>query len=105
MGTKLVLCCCYIFPYTCNTAMDIHRVRFIEHDPQPIHCLAFSDISPHSPQLALSRGDGSIEIWRTTDGESFYKDVWVPGRTDGSIETLVWCGGRLFTSGLTGERD
>lgn len=83
--------------------MDVHRVRFIEHDPQPIHCLAFSDESSKSPQLALSRGDGSIEIWRTDNGENFYKDIWVPGGTDGSVEALAWCSGRLFTSGLTGK--
>ncbi len=83
--------------------MDVHRVRFIKPEIQPIHCLAFSDDSSSSPQLALSRGDGSIEIWRTVDGASYYKDVWIPGQSNGSVESLVWSSGRLFTSGLTGS--
>lgn len=81
----------------------MHRVRFIEHEPKPIHCLAFSDEASGSPALAVSRGDGSIEIWRTNDSVCYFKDVWVPGRTDGSVEALVWCAGRLLSSGLTGN--
>ncbi len=83
--------------------MDVHKVKFIEPDIQPIHCLAFSDDSSSSPQLALSRGDGSIEIWSTVDGENYSKDIWIPGQSNGSIETIVWSSGRLFTSGLTGN--
>ena len=83
--------------------MDIHRVRFVEYDPQPIHCLRFYEGSSSSLKLAVSRGDGSIEIWTSSDGESFFKDVWVPGRADFSIEALVWCAGRLFSAGLTGR--
>lgn len=84
--------------------MDIHRVRFVEYDPQPIHCLSFSDddVASGCTKLALSRGDGSIEIWTSSDGESIYKKVWVPGRADFSIEALAWCGDRLFSAGLTG---
>lgn len=82
--------------------MDIHRVRFVEYNPQPIHCLRFYEESSSCIKLAVSRGDGSIEIWLSSDGESFFKDVWVPGRADFSIEALVWCEGRLFSAGLTG---
>ena len=84
--------------------MDIHRVRFVEYDPQPIHCLSFHEETSSCIKLALSRGDGSIEIWASYDGESdFFKELWVPGRADFSIEALVWCGGRLFSAGLTGK--
>ena len=82
--------------------MDIHRVRFVEYDPQPIHCLRFDEGESSSIKLALSRGDGSIEVWISSDEESFYKQIWIPGRADFSIEALVWCRGRLFSAGLTG---
>ena len=82
--------------------MDIHRVRFIEYDPKPIHCLAFSDVGA-VPKLALSRSDGGVEIWASNEGVRYYKEGFVPGRTDTSIEAMVWCNGRLFTAGLTGE--
>ena len=84
-------------------SMDIHRVRFVEYDPQPIHCLRFHEESSGRLKLVLSRGDGSIEIWASYDGECFYKELWVPGRADFSIEALVWCEGRLFSAGLTGR--
>ena len=83
-------------------SMEVHRLRFIEYDPQPIHCLAFSG-STDRPKLAVSRGDASIEIWATSDGERYYQETLVPGRTDTSVEALVWCGKRLFSTGLTGS--
>ena len=86
-----------------NPSMDIHRVRFVQYDPQPVHCLRFHEEGSGRLKLALSRGDGSIEIWTSYDGEGFFKDLWVPGRTDFSIEALVWCAGRLFSAGLTGR--
>ena len=82
--------------------MEVHRLRFIECDPQPIHCLAFSGATDR-PKLAVSRGDASIEIWATNDGEQYYQETLVPGRTDTSVEALVWCGKRLFSTGLTGR--
>lgn len=77
-------------------------MRFVEHTPYPIHCLAFSEGDSSSQRLALSRGDGSIEIWASNGEGHFYKELWVPGRSDVSIEALVWCGKRLFYAGLTG---
>ena len=82
--------------------MEVHRLRFIEYDPQPIHCLAFSGATDR-PKLAVSRSDASIEIWATNDGEHYYLETLVPGRTDTSVEALVWCGKRLFSTGLTGS--
>ncbi len=83
-------------------AANVHRVRFIEFRPKAIHCLAFSDDSDRSPRLAVSRGDASLEIWATCDGERYHQETWVPGREDSSVEALVWCQGRLFSAGLTG---
>ena len=83
--------------------MDLHRLRFIHCQPQAIHCLAFSTAHVPRPKLAVSRGDASIEIWLSVDGESYYKDWTVPGRTDTSIEALLWCGHKLYSAGLTGE--
>ena len=82
--------------------MDVHKVRFIEHDPKTIDSLAFSDIAER-PRLAVSRSDSSIEIWATSDGEHYYKDRRIPGRSDTSVEKLVWSGSRLFSAGLSGE--
>ena len=82
-------------------SMDVHRLRFIECDPQPINCLAFSGTAD-CQKLAVSRGDASIEIWATIDGENYYKENFLPGRTDTSVEAMVWCGKRLFSAGLTG---
>ncbi len=82
--------------------MDVHRVRFIEHQPKAIHCLAFSD-DTDLPRLAVSRSDSSLEVWASSDGLSYYQETWVPGREDSSVEALVWCQGRLFSAGLTGE--
>ena len=85
---------------TCG--MDFHRVRFIEHQPKAIHCLAFSQDTDH-PRLAVSRSDCSIEIWASGDGLGYHQELWVPGREDSSIEALVWCQERLFSAGLTGR--
>ena len=82
--------------------MDVHRVRFIEHDPKAINSLAFSDATER-PRLAVSRSDSSIEIWVTQDDGNYYRDRLIPGRSDSSVEKLVWGGSRLFSAGLSGE--
>ncbi len=79
--------------------MDVHRIRFINQVPQSIQCLSFCK---DGKKLALSRGDGSIEIWDSMDGE-FFKKMWIPGRVNASIEALQWCGEKLFSGSLTGK--
>lgn len=79
----------------------VHRVRFLQTRGHPIHRLAFS--GEHVPRLAVARGDCSIELWTSKDGARYYKQRFVPGRRDVSIEALVWIGKRLFSAGLTGS--
>lgn len=78
--------------------VDVHRIRFIEHVPLAIQCLSFLD---DGSKLALSRGDGSIEVWRSRSG-TFFKEVWIPGKTNTTIEALQWCEARLFSGSLSG---
>ena len=91
------------FTRAIKLVMDIQtqRLRFIEYQPQPVNCLAFCDLG-NGNRLAVSRADASLEIWATTDGLHYYKDLFIPGRSDTSIEALVWSKNRLFSAGLTG---
>lgn len=91
------------FTRAIKPVMDIQtlRLRFIEYQPQPVNCLAFCDLG-NGNRLAVSRADASLEIWATTDGVHYYKDLFIPGRSDTSIEALVWSKNRLFSAGLTG---
>ena len=79
--------------------MDLHRIRFIPHLPQPIHCLSFFDNDV--TKLAVSRSDGSLEVWNSIN-DNFVKELWIPGRASTSIEALQWCGKRLYTGSLLG---
>lgn len=76
----------------------LHAVRFVSFNFQAIQCLSFSS---DGCRLALSRNDGSIEVW-SVQHEVFVKKIWIPGRTDTSIEAIQWCDGRLFTGCLSG---
>ena len=60
-------------------------------------------------RLAVSRADASIELW---SGEaragrsarmSWYQELVIPGTEGESVETLTWCGGRLYSAGLNGQ--
>lgn len=81
-----------------STSYNAHMVRFIDHFPQSIQSLSFSD---SGDQLALSRGDGNLELWVNSNGV-FYKKLRIPGKLNNSIETLVWCNDRLITGSLSG---
>lgn len=81
-----------------NCTYSAHIVRFIDRLPQSIQSLSFSD---SGNQLALSRGDGNLELWWTS-GDVFFKKLRIPGRLNNSIETLVWCGDHLITGSLSG---
>lgn len=76
----------------------MHHVRFFEWTPKSVQCMSYS---PASQRLALSRSDGSIELWSVKDG--WYQEEVIPGVEDQSIEDLVWQGNRLFTAGLDGH--
>lgn len=72
----------------------------MDYVPQAIHCVAVEDCNDPS-RLALSRADGSIEIWNIRD--DWYQEIIIPGCNGTSVESLDWCKGRLFTAGLHAE--
>ncbi len=82
------------------THFKVHRIRFVEFKPEAIHCLAFEGNG--SSRLAISRQDGTIEIWNTALPR-WTKDFVIPSQLGRSVESLTWCGNRLFSSGLGGD--
>ena len=77
-----------------RTVLQAHRVRFLVYEPQSIHCLALSE----DDQLAVARSDGSVELWRPR--ERWRQIAVFPGRANASVEVLLWCRNRLYSSGL-----
>ncbi|KAK7505273.1 hypothetical protein BaRGS_00003435 [Batillaria attramentaria] len=73
----------------------VHHVRFFEYTPQAINSLAYEK---STQRLAVSRSDGSIEIWSKAD--NWYQEKVIPGTEGHSVEALVWLGTRLFSGGL-----
>ena len=79
-----------------RSVLQAHRARFLVCEPQAINCLAFSE----DDQLAAARSDGSVELWRPREG---WKQLAVsPGRSNASVEVLLWCQSRLYSAGLDG---
>lgn len=76
----------------------VHRVRFFEYIPHAIQCMVYNE---DTQKLALSRSDGSLEIWSEKD--DWYQEEVIPGREGQSVEDLVWQGSRLFSAGLDGN--
>ncbi|KAK4308157.1 hypothetical protein Pmani_020125 [Petrolisthes manimaculis] len=75
----------------------LHNVRFYDFEPKSIQCMSYEE---KSCRLALSRADGSIEIWNCQD-KPFLQKV-LPGGEESSVEGVAWCGERLFSAGLQG---
>ena len=42
----------------------MHQIRFFDYTPTPIHCISYDELYK---KLAVSRSDGSIEIWSIID--------------------------------------
>ena len=78
----------------------VHRVRFVEFMPRAINSAAF-DVGSKFPKVALSREDGSIEI--RNPAADWVIDRIIPGQDGRTVEHLVWCDGRLFSGGVSGE--
>ncbi|KAL4234748.1 U3 small nucleolar RNA-associated protein 4 [Mactra antiquata] len=76
----------------------VHHVRFFEWTPKSVQCMSYN---PSLKKLALSRGDGSLELWNVAEG--WYQEEVIPGMKDQSIEDLVWQDQRLFSAGLDGN--
>ncbi len=75
------------------------RFRFVEYIPQSIQSIAFSE---NGECLALSRGDGNLELWGNCEG-LYQKKIGIPGKSNLCIEAIAWCGNRLFTGSLAGK--
>ncbi|XP_065359692.1 U3 small nucleolar RNA-associated protein 4 homolog [Calliphora vicina] len=77
---------------------QIHNVRFYNLTPRSIQTMAYNKIWK---KLALSRNDGSIEIWDMGNAPCLERTITkTPGN---SVEGLAWCADRLFSAGLSGE--
>ncbi|KAG8285601.1 U3 small nucleolar RNA-associated protein 4 [Homalodisca vitripennis] len=75
----------------------IHSVRFYNPEPSAIHCISYEK---NTKRLALSRSDNSIEVWDLS--HTPHIDRVIQSSDNISVESLVWCNGRLFSSGLNG---
>uniref|UniRef100_W8BSL2 Cirhin n=1 Tax=Ceratitis capitata TaxID=7213 RepID=W8BSL2_CERCA len=75
-----------------------HNVRFYNLTPRSIQSIACNKLWH---KLAISRSDGSIEIWDTQHAS--YLEKVIPKSPGNSVEGMVWAGERLFSVGLTGE--
>lgn len=80
------------------TTTKIHDVRFYNLAPRRIECMAYEKTNK---KLALSRNDGTIEIW-DMQYAAFHEKTISTGEKS-SIEGMTWAGHRLFTVGLTGH--
>ncbi|KAH9632451.1 hypothetical protein HF086_014535 [Spodoptera exigua] len=78
-------------------ACKVHRVRYYNPKPQPINCVSFNKTSK---QIAVARGDASIEIWDLNYAPYLVK--FIPGVENGSVEALGWAKNRLLSTGLGG---
>ncbi|KAK5642373.1 hypothetical protein RI129_008540 [Pyrocoelia pectoralis] len=76
----------------------IHNVRFYKPKPEAIYCLALHRISK---KLALSRANGTIEIWNLNH-VPFIERTITSNVDNLNIEALTWCGDSLFSVGLNG---
>ncbi|XP_076471280.1 LOW QUALITY PROTEIN: U3 small nucleolar RNA-associated protein 4 homolog [Babylonia areolata] len=73
----------------------VHRVRFFEYTPLAVNCLAYDKTTQ---RLALSRSDGSIEIWSKPD--NWFQEKVIAVSEERSVEGIVWMNSRLFSVGL-----
>ncbi|KOB78040.1 Cirhin [Operophtera brumata] len=75
----------------------VHRFRCYNPKPQPINC---ASINKSTHQLAIARGDASIEIWDVKFAP--YPIKCIPGVENGSVEAISWVQERLLSTGLGG---
>lgn len=84
-------------------AHTIHTIRFYKPCPKAAHTLAYSK---NRKLLAVSREDGSIEIFNFANPSSPILESCIPGHgneLDRSIEAMAFVqDGRLFSVGLHG---
>lgn len=76
----------------------VHHVRFFEYQPQTINCIACDD---RTDKIAVSRSDGTVEILALHD--NWMREMTISGGQGASVESLIWCQGRLFAGGIGGN--
>ncbi|XP_043677473.1 U3 small nucleolar RNA-associated protein 4 homolog [Vespula pensylvanica] len=79
------------------TTFKIHNVRFYNLEPKSATCLCHE---PKTKKLALARNDNSIEVWNV--GNAPFVECTIPGHSENSVESILWIGSRLFSTGLHG---
>lgn len=77
--------------------MNIHNVGFYDINPLSINRMSYE---PTFKKLALSRSNNMIEIWNLSECPIIERII--PGKSNSSVESLVWCNTRLFSTGLHG---
>ncbi|XP_043260482.1 U3 small nucleolar RNA-associated protein 4 homolog [Colletes gigas] len=75
----------------------IHNIRFYNLEPRSVTCLSYES---KTRKLALSRNDNSIEVWNV--GNAPFVECIIAGHPENSIESILWIGSRLFSTGLHG---
>ncbi|XP_076281680.1 UTP4 small subunit processome component l(3)72Dn [Lasioglossum baleicum] len=75
----------------------IHNIRFYNLEPRSVTCLSYES---KTRKLALARNDNSIEVWNV--GNAPFVEYTIAGRQENSIESILWIGPRLFSTGLHG---
>ncbi|CAL7943400.1 unnamed protein product [Xylocopa violacea] len=75
----------------------IHNIRFYNLEPRSVTCLSYE---PKTKKLALARNDNSIEVWNV--GNAPFVECTISGNAENSIESILWIGPRLFSTGLHG---
>ena len=91
----------------CRSLVFTSHSTFCHSLPSLTFCLPVSRSLSHPllcpPSSLCSSSRSSDQVWSTGDGVSYYQDVWIPGCSDSSVETMLWAEGRLVTAGFTGQ--
>ena len=75
----------------------IHNIRFYNLEPRSVTCLSYES---KTKKLALARNDNSIEVWSV--GNAPFVECTIAGHAANSVESILWIGPRLFSTGLHG---
>ncbi|XP_003698089.1 U3 small nucleolar RNA-associated protein 4 homolog [Apis florea] len=79
------------------SSCKIHNIRFYNLEPRSATCLSYES---KTKRLTLARSDNSIEVWNV--GNAPFVECTIPGHTENSVESILWIGPRLFSTGLHG---
>ncbi|KAI9312630.1 WD40-repeat-containing domain protein [Dichotomocladium elegans] len=80
--------------------MEIHRCRFVEHQPAAINALDFTPPTVQRPRLAVGRANGDIEIWDPS--YNFRLEKTIPGGEGQSVESIAWAHQSIVTDQIDG---